>query len=281
MKRSYYIISLLGLGLLSCTPDMNDNLSPLIILGNGNLGKSFSGHYVSYDSGIDTHSNSYWYACRPYEFSYAPKSRAEVDALWESFTYGELSTKATPEEAFAYERIQERMLPLSEQFKQYRNQLIGSNNYIDKTAVAAFICAYVTGTPTITADDTLFGLPAGTDLSDYFCFGDRNIIGVTGTDYMMVERADIVNDYQKASEYFIEDRMLPSILYLSTVGIPEEIIPPTSHNPYGDVIRVSVTIPVLLERYWEWCKALYNNPNAEEEFLSGDISIVLSFTKKP
>ena len=273
-----------SVGLLSCTRDMNDNLSSLTIFGNGSTGKSLSGSYEINEYRVERDSSIIIVSVMPQEFNYAPSNLEDYDKLWESVLYGKLNKDASNEESFVYERITERMRPLSEQFEQYCRQLFGEGSFNKKTARAAFVNIYVKGIPSIKADGILFGQPAGSDLSEWFRFGDKNVISIVGPDYIMGKKGDLVNGYQQASEYFTMDRMLPLQLYLYTESIPEEITLsefPVRRYVGDDVIKVTVTIPVCFERYWEWCRALYRDSNEKELFIDGNIQFVIPFIRKP
>lgn len=281
---TYIILTMISFGLLSCTRDMNDSLSSLTIFGNGSTGKTLSGVYEINEYRVERDSSSIIISVLPQEFNYAPSNPADYDKLWESVLYGKLIKDASDEEAFAYECITERIRPLSEQFEQYCRQLLTEGYLNKKSAKAAFINVYVKGLPSIKADGILFGQPAGGDLSEWFRFGDKNVISISGTDYKMENKGDIINAYQQVSEYFTFDRMMPLQLYICTATIPEEITLsefPVRRYAGDDVIRVTVTIPVRFERYWEWCRALYSNPNAEETFIDGNIQFVIPFIRKP
>lgn len=285
MKHSYLFLALLAMELVSCTPDRNDDkLQSLTIYDYSITGESPSGSYEISEYGVDKASNSLKITVRPQEFNYAPDGSAKVDALWMSVTYGELYNTASAEEAFTYERITERNRPLVVKFERYRRQLIDEGKFNDKSTRASFINVYVKGDASIIADGALFGQSAGTDLSEWFRFGDGCIIGVNGTDYKMVERANYVNGYQPSSDYFTKDRMLPLQIKLSTISIPEEISLaelPVVRYVGDDIIKVTITVPVCFERYWNWCKALYSDSNAEEQFVDGEIRIVIPFVRKP
>lgn len=247
-------------------------------------GKSPSGTYEISEYGVDKASDSFRITVRPQEFDYAPDGSANVDALWMSVTYGELYNTASAEEAFTYERITERNRQLVDKFEQYRRQLIDEGTFNDKSTRASFINVYVKGEASIIADGALFGQSAGTDLSKWFRFGDGCIIGVNGTEYKMVERANYVNEYQLISDYFTSDKMLPLQIKLCTTSIPEEVSLaelPVVRYVGDDIIKVNITVPVCFERYWDWCKALYSDSNAEEQFVDGEIRIVIPFVKKP
>jgi len=285
MKTTRILFPLLALCILSCHVDKNEEKqSPLFIYGN-----TISGTFdvVGYDYEIYNEQElayeSIRFYARPTELNFAPENAANADPLYISVLLGELDKEASPAEAFSFERITERTRPLMEQFGQYRHQLMSDGAFNEYSTRAGFINAYVTGMPSVKADDTIFGQPSGTELSEWFRFGDGCIIGVIGTDYKMEERADIVNGYQTASTYFTKERMLPVNLHICTVGIPPEITfeeLPVLRYAGDDVIKVTIAIPVRFERYWDWCKALYSNPDAEERFADGEVRIVVPFVRK-
>lgn len=277
------LLSLSVVSLLSCTPDRNNNMTPLTIIGGSITGASPSGAYEIVEYIVDQPSNTIIVEALPSEFNYAAGSLSEVDALWASVIYGELHKKVSAAEAFAYERITERTQRLALQYNQYRNQLLKKEGYDEVNTRSAFIYAYVRGTPSVKANDVLFGQPAGSDLSEWFCFGDKNIISVIGPEFIMEEKADAANEYQSASEYFTPDKMLPYTIQISTKGIPDEVIPKSIRGIYheeNETVKVAITVPVLYERYWEWCKALYSNPEAVKEVVYTEIRIVIPFIRK-
>ncbi len=285
MKHNHLFLALLAMGFVSCVPDRSeDKLQSLAIYDYSITGKSPLGTYEISEYGVDKASDSFRITVRPQEFDYAPDGSANVDALWMSVTYGELYNTASAEEAFTYERITERNRQLVDKFEQYRRQLIDEGTFNDKSTRASFINVYVKGEASIIADGALFGQSAGTDLSKWFRFGDGCIIGVNGTDYKMVERANYVNEYQLISDYFTSDKMLPLQIKLCTTSIPEEVSLaelPVVRYVGDDIIKVNITVPVCFERYWDWCKALYSDSNAEEQFVDGEIRIMIPFVKKP
>ena len=285
MKHSYLFLALLAMEFASCMPEKSeDKLQSLTIYDYSITGESPSGTYEISEYGVDQSSDSFRMTVRPQEFNYAPDGSANVDALWMSVTYGELYNTASVEEAFTYERITERNRPLVDRFEQYRRQLKDGGMFNDQSTRASFINVYVKGDASMIADGTLFGQSAGTDLSEWFRFGDGCIIGVNGTDYKMEERADYVNGYQPSSVYFTNDKMLPLQIKLSTTSIPEEVSLaelPVVRYVGDDIIKVTIAVPVYFERYWDWCKALYSDSNAEEQFVDGEIRIVIPFVRKP
>lgn len=283
MKHYRTILLLLATVLFSCTQKGSwQQYEPLILLDHSITGESPSGTYVPHDWSVDEESGSFLIGAIPLEFDVA--SSGYVDALYLSCSSGELYKHATNAEAFAFDRINERSRPLKEKYEQYRRKLMEEGSFDDFSTRAAFIHVYVRGAASIRADDTLFGQPAGTDLTEWFRFGDDCIIEVVGTGYEMVERADLAKKYQRASDYFIMDRMLPFQLNIRTVGIPEEIAMPEEHHlrySGDDIINVTFFLPVRFERYWDWSLALYSDPDAEERIEDGEIRFVIPFVRKP
>lgn len=284
MKHYRTILLLLATVLFSCTQKGSwQQYEPLVLLDHSITGESPSGEYALVDFGVDKDLNSFMAGIRPVEFDRALNSPEQADALHISSINGELYKTATKAEAFAFEQITKRNLPLKEKFEQYCRQLKDRDEFRVNSPHVSFVHVYVRGPVSIRADDALFGQPAGTDLSEWFRFGDRNVIGVIGTDYKMVERVDLANSFQRASEYFITDMMLPSQFYIRTVGLPEEISLPEDHYlrfSGDDIINVTFSLPVRFERYWDWCLALYSNPDAEERFENGEIQVVIPFVRK-
>ena len=283
MRVKPLFIIVLTLMVVSCKPLKEDHIESLIIFDYSITGESPSGEYALVDFGVDKDLNSFMAGIRPVEFDRALNSPEQADALHISCINGELYKTATKAEAFAFEQITKRNLPLKEKFEQYCRQLKDRDEFRVYSPHVSFVHVYVRGPVSIRADDALFGQPAGTDLSEWFRFGDRNVIGVIGTDYKMVERVDLANSFQRASEYFITDMMLPSQFYIRTVGLPEEIAMPEEHHlrySGDDIINVTFSLPVRFERYWDWCLALYSNPDAEERFETGEIQVVIPFVRK-
>ena len=280
MKGKLFIVPICAaLRITSCGkigarhPDRNV-FSPLIIFG-----ESFSGDYGVSNPRLE--EDCLKFDAWPNEHSIAPASPSQVDRLYLSALYGMLYEDASPTEAFVFDRMKKRNTMLLEQYLPYRNKLIDSGAFVDKSASASFTSIYVKGLPSITADGTLFGQPAGTDLSAWFRFGDLCIIGVIGPEYKIMERADVVNSYQSTQSYFILDRMMPYKLQISTVGLPEEAAFDRFPVLGGEnVIKLTIRIPVLIEDYWDWCKELYSNPGATEKWREGYVTIVYPFERK-
>ena len=254
-------------------PD-NSIIAPLILFG-----ESFSGDYGVSNPRLE--ENCLKFDAWPNEHRTAPASPSQVDRLYLSALYGLLYEDASPTEAFVFDRMKKRNTMLLEQYLPYRNKLIDSGSFNDKNTVASFTSIYVKGAPSITADGTLFGQPAGTDLSAWFRFGDLCIIGVIGPEYKMFERADVVDSYQSTEAYFIPNRMMPYTLQISTVGLPEEAAFDRFPVLGGEnVIKLTIRIPVLIEDYWDWCKELYSDPGAREKWREGYVTIVYPFECK-
>ncbi len=139
------------------------------------------------------------------------------------------------------------------------------------------------GIPTIKADGKLFKQEAGVDLSNWFKFGDKNLISVSGMDYRMTEQAEMVGVFRSAGEYFHKDRMMPFGLLVKMTEIPEEIQRVANDqdmNERTDIITVTFSIPIIIERYWEWLEELYYNPNAVEKIEEGTVNFQIHFTPK-
>ena len=257
---------------------------PLAIYGCSINGVSPSGIYDNIEMKVEKDANSFYITAEPHEFNYAAESEATVDALYVAATTGSLPKKASAAEEFAFERITERNRMLEEQFIQYRDRMIGPEPVPDRlTPHARFISGFVHGTPSVTANKVLFGQPAGSDLSEWVRFGDGNIISVFGTEYRMTEKGDVGKESISAREFFTMDRLLPLVIVIRLPEIPDEIEPETvwgKRLTEDELIRLTITVPVRYERYWEWCKALYSNPDAVEEFEDRDLRIVVPFIRK-
>ena len=269
------MFTLLFFCLLSCNKRYNrtEDMALIAILGNGASGMSPSGSYAINGTEWDKTSNTLSIVVAPEEFL---RSYTKIDALYMSALNGRLEEGASPEEAFAFERMEERMTALKNQYTRYHDGLIKDSR---ERHVSSFIQAYVSDTPSITANDVLFGQAAGADLSAWFTFRDKNIVSVFGEDYQMEERADLVDSFQTASEYFIQGRMMPQVLYVCIENMPDDITY-TGRVTGDDIVKVNISIPVRFERYWEWCKELYSNPEAKESFLDKTIQIEIPFVRK-
>lgn len=244
----------------------------------GIYGNSISGKYDIVQSSI-IGSNSIEFFVRPTELEWMNLNPSGTDrVLYYSTADRKLLSAASSVEAFAYERILDREQVLERNFKDYCHRL---GRERDVMASSGFVSAYIRGIPSISANGDLFGQPAGVDLSSWFTFRDQNIIGLWGTDFTMSEQADMVDVYQTVAEFFVQDKMLPLQLNICMEHIPDEIdVSQHPKNDGDDVIKVFITIPVTFERYWDWCKALYTNPQAEEEFADGEIRIAIPFIRK-
>lgn len=267
--------------LLSCNKRYKDvdDLSPLVIYGSSQYGYAPSGAYTVSGQMWDKTTNTLSFSVVPSAFMSSPAGGAITDALYQSIRNGELEKRATEAEAFAYERIMERTRQIRERYVLYRDQWAQSKGMDPREARllhAAFVYAYSQGVPSITADGELFGQPAGTDLSGWFWFNDANIIRVTGMDHVMTAKGE---ENQTAAEYFTQDRMLPLTLCVGIPDLPEDITY-TGRVTGADVVTVTISIPVRFERYWEWCKELFTNPEATEEFTSTNIRFTLPFVCK-
>lgn len=275
MKYKLLLCTVLLFSLLSCNkhPRGIEETAPISILGNGASGTSPSGSYAINGAEWDQTSRTIRIKVAPEEFLVSPGT---IDVLYLSVLYGTLEKGASQEEAFAYERIEERMAPLKSQYAQYHEGLVKDSR---EKHISSFIQAYVSGTPTITADDVLFGQPAGSDLSAWITFRDQNIVSVFGEDYQMKGRADEVDSFQTASEYFLQDRMMPQVLYVCIENMPEDITY-TGRVAGDDIVKLTISIPARFERYWEWCKDLYSNPDSKEKFLENTIRIEIPLVRK-
>ena len=257
---------------------------PLAIYGSSINGVSPSGIYDNIEMRVDKDANSFYATAEPHEFNYAAESEATVDPLYVAASSGTLPKKASAAEAFAFERITERNRMLQEQFIQYRDRLIGPEPVSEiLTPHARFISGFVHCTPSVTANSVLFGQPAGSDLSEWVRFGDGNIISVYGTEYRMVEKGHVGKESIPAQDFFTMDRLLPLVIVIRLPEIPDEIEPDTIWGKQlqeDELIRLTITVPVRYERYWEWCKALYSNPDAVEAFEDRELRIVIPLIRK-
>ncbi len=290
MKRFISLLSV-AICLVSCKryydPDL-DNYSKLQIFGN-----SLGGNYELSDWGVNKTTGLYTFCSWPYEFAFGNYNGLYTSVLYRSTLYGKLSKDASKVEAYTFERYTERTKKISEQFEEYRRQLIEDKEEpvikkaTDEIAIGQFVSAYVRGLPTVKANGTLFGQEAWTELRDWFEFGDRNYLDITGPDYMFKGKTGTVGhgldcNFYSAKEYFTDGKMFPLCLYCRTVKNPNEVVLDENEQPFEDpdVITVSFCIPVTFERYWKWCEALYSDPDAKEEFVDGAIYFKLRFKIK-
>ena len=246
----------------------------------GIYGNSISGVFSTQDRQVNESTNSIDFYIRPYEIDYFNLDPIGTDAqLYYSLSNRKKSWGASSLDEFALGVILEREREVEKKFKDFVELYQLENPWES----AGFVSAYVRGVPTITADDTFLGQPAGADLSDYFLFRDPNFMGISGTDWEVSDRMDMIGCYQRPSDFFEYDKMVPMAMYIRTVGIPEEVSL-TSLNlyPYGgdNAIIVTIKFPVTFERYWAWCKALYTNPDAVETFQDGYIRATIPFVRK-
>lgn len=278
MKKNALFACIIGATCLSaCTPDLTEDKAHYFIYGSFLSWK----YYAFDDLKLNRDLGTVDVNARPMEIDDMNFEPEKYDrTLYWSLSNRKLSKSASEEESFAFERILERERTLESDFNDYVQRLGRAN---DKTASAGFVSAYIRGVPSIVADKELFGLPAGSDLSEWFLFRDYNIIGISGVNLEMTERAGMVEEYLTSSEYFTEDKMMPLALNIRIKEIPDEISCDNLHarqNGDDSVIKVTIKIPVTIEAYWAWCKAQYNNPNAEECFYDGNIVTTIAFNSK-
>ena len=279
MKRFLIPVLLSLFCFASCRKDQAPDPTPhkpcFVIYGN-----SISGIYVPGGRHVNDSTNSIDFYIRPDEMEnfHTDPIRTEWQ-LYLSAHSRQVSWGASSLDEFALGIIQKRESKVEQKFKEY----VESYQLENKRVAAAFVSAYVRGVPTITANDVFLGQPAGADLSDYFLFSDPNIMGISGTDWEVSDRMDMIGCYQRPSAFFEYDKMVPLAINIRTVGIPEEVSL-TSLNlyPYGgdNAIIVTIKFPVTFERYWAWCKALYTNPDAVETFQDGYIRATIPFDRK-
>ena len=272
------------LTLVSCQVDLKEGVDHPVLID----GRTFPGDNSIWDHGIDKASGSIWYRFRPVRFD---DPYFDNGNLYHSVWNSKLNESATPAEAFAFERILSRTAPVKEEFLLYRRELLNDGKLAHREDSAlvsiTFANTYVAGLPTVVAEGILFGQEPGTDLSEWFRVKDNNIIGIIGRNYTIERRADLVDKYLDFSEYFVVDRMLPIGLDFNTESIPEEIstddfglIRYDGHYSGDTIIKVTVTIPVIFEHYWDWCEALYSNPDAQEVFHEGSLTYMIPLVKK-
>lgn len=278
MKKSIILSVIAGfVGLLSCMPDRNTNKPHISIYGSFLSGK----YYVYEELEVNEKLGVIDVSARPMEIDYMNENPDEYDrTLYWSVVERKLTKTASEKESFVFDRILERESSLESEFIKYVQNLGRAD---DRMASAAFACAYIRGVPSITANNVLFGQPAGSDLSQWFLFKDMNIIGISGTDFKMTERAGINEEFLTPSDFFIEDTMMPLTLKIRLQQIPDEISRDNLHarlRGEDNVIIVTIKIPVTFEAYWAWLKAQYSNPNAEEKFYNGEIVAEFALNSK-
>lgn len=280
-KHIVSIIAICSLFVCSCDVFSDKEMAKVVIYGN-----SISGKYDILGFEKEEQTNTFAVKTWPEYFSDA--EAVNRNFLIGSVRYGKpikmQSGSPSKEELFAFERVTERNRDLVDNYEKYCRPMIESGELRNNTAISSFVSAYVLDLPTITADDILFGQPAGTDITDWFRFKDPNLVAIIGLDYRMEGRYQDKDKYMPASEFFIKDKMLPFVLHIAPVETPAEISIDNLPNNWwyngDDIITLTVSIPVRLERYWDWCKALYSNPDAVEEIKEDNIRIQIPLVRK-
>ena len=266
---------------VSCDVFSNEEMAKVVIYGN-----SISGEYDILGFEKDEATNTFAVKAWPKYFSDA--ETVNRNFLIGSVRYGKpikmQSGSPLIEESFAFEQITERNRELVDNYEKYCRPMIESGVLRNNAANSSFVSVYVLNLPTITADDILFGQPAGTDITEWFRFKDPNLVAIFGMDYKMEGRYQDKDKYLPASDFFIKDKMLPFVLYIAPIETPSEISIDNLPNKWwyngDDIITLTVSIPVRFERYWDWCKALYSNPDAVEEIKDGKISVRIPLVRK-
>lgn len=283
MKYKYIvsIIAICSLFVCSCDVFSDKEMAKVVIYGN-----SISGKYDILGFEKEEQTNTFAVKTWPEYFSDA--EAVNRNFLIGSVRYGEpikmQSGSPSKEELFAFERVTERNRDLVDNYEKYCRPMIESGELRNNTAISSFVSAYVLDLPTITADDILFGQPAGTDITEWFRFKDPNLVAIIGMDYKMEGRYQDKDKYLPASDFFIKDKMLPFVLYIAPIETPSEISIDNLPNKWwyngDDIITLTVSIPVRFEQYWDWCKALYSDPNAVEVIKDGIINVKIPLVRK-
>ena len=259
----------------------DEEMAKVVIYGN-----SISGEYDILGFEKDEATNTFAVKAWPKYFSDA--ETVNRNFLIGSVRYGKpikmQSGSPLIEESFAFEQITERNRELVDNYEKYCQPMIESGVLRNNAANSSFVSVYVLNLPTITADDILFGQPAGTDITEWFRFKDPNLVAIFGMDYKMEGRYQDKDKYLPASDFFIKDKMLPFVLYIAPIETPSEISIDNLPNKWwyngDDIITLTVSIPVRFEQYWDWCKALYSDPNAVEVIKDGIINVKIPLVRK-
>lgn len=281
MKRLFLISCAILCALASCC-DLNENgflsyeeLTGLAIHYNNGLGQDFSGKFSS--EGVEYEDGILSTIVRPDEILYADHTKYSRDYLAISLSSEKKSSRLSGEENFAYEMISNRIQPLREQYREYLNRLGYDYTKLanEGPASCVFVSIYIDGEPVVKANKTLFGKPAGADISEYFRYKDAyNMVSVVGQDYKMVESYDKPWSWNgiepmPSSEYFVKGKLLPACIEILTTCTPEEVSTNRTDyfKPHGvgdedDYIYLTFTFPARYEHYSDYCKELYSNHDA-------------------
>lgn len=110
---------------------------------------------------------------------------------------------------------------------------------------AHFLTARIQGNVTITADKTLFNLPAGTDLSQHFCTEGPSLCLPQGsiTDFRMIFNYGDKERPTSPREFFAKDTWLQRCYAFRMKDIPDE--------QYGQV-TFTIRIPIEKDNWWDF-----------------------------
>lgn len=187
------------------------------------------------------------------------------------------------QEEFAINLIRVREAKIQDKYINYcvKNGLNHFSVY-RRYLIAGFFSMYIDGEPKVTSTKTLFGQPAGTDISKWFKYeaANGNPVDIVGQEYEMIP----IEQYGRAryaSDFFIKDKLLQSLTIEMIVPDEMEKCYPNSfeylESEKGDIF---ISIPVRYEKYWQYCKELFSNPDAVLETEEMTVKIRIPFVVK-
>lgn len=269
-----------------------EDVKPAIVINCENeMGQAFSGSFVADYIKFNTLEQNFQIVAVPYEYPYADHTKPLTSMLYYSLSAGKRISYSSKEDKYAFELIRKRNKPLNERYIKYCEK----NGYDDSFEIndirSEFLSIYIEGEPTITADKTLFGKPAGEDLSEFFLFYERfNKVRLYGEDYQMV---GIISKNERTlfskSEFFEKGRLLPGSIGIFTTCVPQEVnteydspsgLYKNQYHGEDNIVHVSFMFPARYEQYWDYCRRLYSNPTAKLNVKDITVHIKIPFVLK-
>lgn len=244
--------------------------------------------YDSHWSGINLVDEREQYAGLAFTFHIEGGVEASLSQTWAHIRgclfYDDFHLTPTPKESFVVNRVQERLKGINEEFFTRCRVLWEKGgheetNYTNFTLLyrMSLTTVYIRKIPSIYADKTLFGEPAGADLSSYF-LARTKLFRLEGIEYQVsppvfdadafIERAP----FCAMKEYYSPGTVLPWEIILNTTKKPEEL-------GSGERITLTFTFPVVVEHYWSWLLELYDNPDAVERFSEEDWTVTVKLNE--
>lgn len=110
---------------------------------------------------------------------------------------------------------------------------------------AYFYYMYIKGAPTITADQTLWGLPAGSDLGESFYLKQSGLIR-QGEGFFVKKAPDAGIPFR---EFFCQNALIPKEFNLCSED-------PLSDAAGGTSIEITISLPVQIEYFWTYAMQL-------------------------